>query len=443
MSHAIFSTFQKLDEAAFTTYANDLLDSYHTSGERKQAVSYLQMINSVDSVALRAERTALDSKRIAQSKKQKVLETLLAAQNFDFTKQPSLFQAQAALSSAQLDALLTQDNKEIYVRDLARVGDITITGDGVLLDGLSAGGSARTGALTNTATVTGNLIISGDDTVIRGIDFTSAGEKAISFTSGATNVTFQDCKFTQGAGVGETGKWFYGNYLGGNVTVQNCRVEGYQNVYLGDFSSTSSFTMEGALVRVRVKRNYFKNNRGCIAARGKPGSPAKLVQYSNNKFETDELASNFWDQLEASNAVLKVVVTDNEAIYPVGTDTAASQKFGFCQVWTKDPKPFTVEYSGNKISNLKFGLKIALSDGYYSPDTSDEDFKLDLSATLTAVTHAASFLYKANVGDANYPTASLNKWGPQGHGRYTPLNLTTYPDPPTVTNPSGYDVVTL
>ena len=135
--------------------------------------------------------------------------------------------------------------------------------------------------------MTGNLIISGDDTVIKGIDFTSAGEKAISFVSGATNVTFQDCTFVQGAGVGETGKWFYGDFLGGNVTITNCRVEGFRDVYLADFSSSSSFTMEGALVRVRVKRNLFKNNRGCIAARGKLGTPAKLVQYSSNKFVSD------------------------------------------------------------------------------------------------------------------------------------------------------------
>ena len=136
-------------------------------------------------------------------------------------------------------------------------------------------------------------------------------------------------------------------------------------------------------------------------------------------------------------------MTDNEAIYPVGTDTQASQKFGFCQIWSRDPKPFTVEYSGNKISNLKFGMKLALSETYYSPATSDDDQKVDLSATLTAVTYAASFLYKANVGDTNYPTPSLDKWGPNGFGRYTPENLSNYPAPPTVTNPSSYTVVTL
>ena len=439
MSHTIHDTFQTLTEEEFTAYANLLLDSYATSEQRKQAISYLQMVNSSDSVSLRTEREALDAKRVAQRKKQRSIETLLGAANFDFTKVPTLFQTQAALSSAQLDTLCSQDGSEIYVRNLARVGDLTISADGVLLDGQGSGGNARTETLTNTATMTGNLIISGNDTVIRGIDFTSSGEKAISFLSGAENVTFQNCKFTQGAGVGDTGKWFYGDFLGGNVTVTNCRVEGFRDVYLADFSSSSSFTMEGALNRVKIKRNYFKNNRGCIAARGKLGSPARLVQYSSNLFETDELASNFWDQIEASNAVLRVVVTDNTGVYPVGTDTQASQKFGFCQIWSADPKPFTVEYSGNKISNLRFGMKLALSNGYYSPATSDDDQKIDLSATLVAVTYAASFLYKAN----DNSTPSLLKWSPEGNGEYTPVNASNYPTPPTVVNPSGYTIVTI
>ena len=437
MSHAIHKSFQSLSEADFTTYATGLLDSYPTAEQRKQAVSYLQMVNSSDSVSLRAERESLDAKRVAQRKKQRSIETLLAAADFDFSKQPALFQTQAALSDAELDTLCSQDDKEIFLRNLARVGDLTISGDGVLLDGQSAGGSARAETLTNTATITGNLIISGNDTVIRGIDFTSTGEKAISFTTGAQNLTFENCRFT--AGSGDDSKWWYGQHFGGNVSVTNCIVQGFRSVLLADFSSTSSFTMEQALVRVRVKRNYFKNNRGCIAARGKPGTPAKLVQYSNNKFSSNELHSSFWDTVEASNAVIRVVITDNEVEYPVGNDTVPSQKRGFAQIWSKDARPFTVEYSGNQITNLKHGLKIALTNGYYSPNTSDEDFKLDLSATLTNVTFAASFLYKSNDGS----TASADKWGPQGNGEYTPENASTFPTPPSTINPSGYAVVTL
>ena len=131
MSHAIHKSFQTLDEADFTTYATALLDSYPTAEQRKQAISYLQMVNSADSVSLRAERTTLDAKRVAQRKKQLSIETILAAAAFDFSKQPALFQTQAALSDAELDTLCSQDDTDIYVRNLARVGDLTISADGI------------------------------------------------------------------------------------------------------------------------------------------------------------------------------------------------------------------------------------------------------------------------------------------------------------------------
>lgn len=439
----IKTSFSDLDEAGFKSYSDTLLAGYSTSAERKQAISYLQQVNSADAVTIRSELSTAVTRRREQRKKQEAIESLLADHSFDFTRQPSLFVAQSVPDNNALAALLATDNVEVYIKGRTHVGNITISGDNVMLSGDGEGGSARNGTLTNTASVTGDLIIDADNIVIRGINFTSISEKAISFTSGAQNIVFQDCKFTMGAGVGDDGKWWYGQHFGGNLTVQNCRIEDFTSWMLADFSSTSSNTMEQALVRVRIKRNFFVNNRGCLAARGKLGTPMKLCQYSDNKFETDELHPSFWDQTEASNSILKVIVTDNEAIYPVGNDIAASQKRGFCQIWSKDPKPFIIEYSGNTISNLKFGLKVALSDGFYSPSTSDEDFKIDLSASLTAVTYAASFLYKSNVGDTNYPTQSLDKWGPNGFGRYTPLNVSNYPSPPEVTNPSNYTIVTL
>ena len=178
-------------------------------------------------------------------------------------------------------------------------------------------------------------------------------------------------------------------------------------------------------------------------AGGKMGSPMKICQYTANKFETDEVHSSFWDQIEASNSVLRVVITNNEAIYPVGNDTVASQKRGFAQVWSKQSNPYTVEYSGNTISNLRFGLKIPLIDGFYSPNTTDEDHIIDLSATLTSVTYAASFLYKANPGGTGYPTASADKYGPQSNGVYSVENIAAFPSPPAVINPSTYAIITV
>ena len=434
--HAIHNSFQSLDSAAFSTYATALLDSYPTAEQRKQAVSYLQMVNSADSVSLRAERVTLDAKRSAQWKKQLSIETLLAAAAFDFSKQPALFQTQAALSDAELATLCTQDDKEIYVRNLARVGDLTISGDGILLDGQSSGGSARSESLATTASVTGSLHIAGDNTTIKGITFNSASkEKAITFGVGAENVTFVNCKFI--AGDHADSKWFYGENLGGSVTLTNCRVEGFQSWYLADFSSTSG-EPQAATTKIRMKRCHFKNNLGSIASRGKTGAPTKLVQYSNNLLVTDTIHASFWDFLEINNC-LKAIVENNEAIAPVNTETTVGKR-GFFQCWSKEPKPWTLKYSGNKISNLKVGGKCALNNGFYSPNTSDEDdFLIDLSETLTNVTYSFSFLYKKNDGT----TASADKWTPAGLGNYSPVNISTFPTPPSTVNPSGYAVVTL
>ena len=163
MTHVIHKTFLDLTEDEFKTYTTELIDSYSTSSARKHSVSFLQMVNSKDAVSLRAERTALDLKRIEQRKKQRVLESLLEDHSFDFAKQPTLFQTQAAPSNTELAALLAQDNTEIFIRDRQHVGDLVITGNDVTLDGLSNKGSSRSDDLVNTATVLGSLLINGDN----------------------------------------------------------------------------------------------------------------------------------------------------------------------------------------------------------------------------------------------------------------------------------------
>ena len=432
MSHAIHSTFQGLDSDTFTSYATGLLNSFPTSDDRQQAISYLQSVNSSDSVALRAERVTLDAKRSAQRLKQKAIEALLSDLAFDYTKKPELFVTQAAPTDSELDQLLTLDGTDVYIKGRTHVGDLTISGDNVTLDGQSGGGSSRSSTLTNSATVLGNLHISGDNTTIRGIDFTSTGEFAVTFGVGAENVTFQNCKFT--AGGHEDSKWFYGENLGGSVTITNCLVQNFNSWYLADWSSTSGEPQQ-ALTKVRVKRNYFLNNLGSIASRNKTDAPTKLVQYSNNLFETDTLHSSFWDFLEGQ--ALKVIVTNNVAVAPEGTQLESGKK-GFFQSFSRDSKPWTLTYEGNVLSNLKFGGKIALVSSFYNPNKTSDDQVIDLSATLTNVTHAFSFLYKLNPGDVGYPTASLDKWA---GGTFSPENIAVHSTVPDVINPHSYSVI--
>ena len=439
MPQTIHNTFTDLDDEGFTDYSHALVNSYPTSSERKHAIAYLQMINSSDAVSIRDEKTKIDAKRIAQLKKQKILEDLLSEHSFDFTKQPDLFITQNPLTNSELDTLLTLDDVEVFIKNRQHVGDLNITGNSVLISGISNGLSARQELLTNTTTVLGNIFVGGDDCVIRGVDFTQpngGGQRTLTFGVGAENITLVDCKFF--AGDHADSQWFYGNELGGNVTITNCRIEGFTSWYLADFNSSSGVGPQ-ALNKVKMKRCFFKNNQGSIAARGLVDSPTKLVSYTNNKFETTALHASFWDFLEA-NCTLKVVVTDNIFTGPVGQEQLVGKK-GVLQTWSKSPKPWTLKYSNNVISNMKFGLKIVLINTFYSPNTSNvDDHSIDLSASLTNVPFAASFLYKFNPGETGYPTASNDKYS---EGSYTPVNITTFPSPPSVINPSTYAIVTV
>ena len=428
---ALVTTFDELNEAQFKIYADGLMGNTRTHQKRKEFISYLHSVNAKDKKEIETERSSVILKLLELQKREKYISTLSVGHGFDYAKTDYLFTSDD-LTDAELETLVTEENTTVYVHGKTYTGNIHITADYVTLDGQSNKKSAISEELANSASFVGGVTISADNCILKGIDFTSTGEKALTFGVGCENVTFKDCTFT--AGDDADSKWWYGENLGGSVTITNCRVEGFKSWYLADFSSTSGVP-QAATTKIRMKRCYFKNNLGSIASRGLSGSPTKLVQYSNNKFETDTIHGSFWDFCEINNA-LKVIVTDNEAIAPVGTETQPG-KMGFFQSFSKEPKPWVLKYSGNKISNLKLGGKCALTNGFYSPNTSDEDdHKIDLSATLTNV---FSFLYKKNDGT----TASADKWTPAGQGQYTPVNISTFSSPPSIVNPSAYTVVTI
>ena len=434
MPQTIHKTFQDLSDGDFNTYAEALVGSYPSSAQRKQALAYLQHVNSADKTILTAEKTSLTVKRVDQQKKQNTIDKLIESHSFDFTRQPTLFDQQTVTDS-HISTLLTQDNAEVYIKGRTMLVDIIISGDNVLLDGQGNEGSARTEKLTNTTSVTGQIKISGDNAVIRGIDFTSSSEYALIFTGACQNITLEDCKFTAGAGIADS-KWFYGagNYFQGNVTVTNCRVQDFNSWMLADFHTGSS-TPVIPLKKVRINKCFFKNNAGSIAARGMVSDPIKLFEAKDNKFETTSFHNLYWDNLECNN-VLKVVATGNEMIGEVGTHTAIGKKGGF-QFWSRSPRPWTLKFSNNRMKNLKIGLKIATNNTFYSPNTYSEDnHSISLDGTVTDVAYAFSGVYKKNDGS----TTSANKWQ---EGDYTPVNAGTYPSyvGVSVVNPNNYAIV--
>ena len=431
---AIHDSFGTLTEAEFKAYSTELMGGYPSSAERKHAVAYLQQVASADKANIDTQKAALRTTRKEHRAKQAIIDTLVAEQGFDYTRQTALF-VQQAPTDAELRAILTQDNAECFFSARTIAGDVEITGDSVLFDG-GGSGDARTETLASTGKVTGDLIISGDDATIRGVDFTSGSIKAIRFAAGVEDVKFENCLFKPGAGV--TGSapydgtmWWFGDGFQGNVTVTNCFVTGFSSWLLADFG-TGSATPALPLKRVRVKKNYFKNCGGSIAARGMASNPTKLVQYQNNKYISDTTHTLFWDCFEANNAK-RVVVSGNEA-----SIAGQGDKRGFLQAWSRSSLPWSLYYKGNTpLTNFKVAGKVAHNSTFYAPDAEDEeDFLIDLTGTYTNVAHGFSFVYKKEDGT----TPSASKWQ---EGDYVPENATTYPAPPVakVVNPGGFNIV--
>ena len=428
---AIHDSFGTLSEADFKTYSTELVGGYPSSAERKQAVAYLQQIASADKTSIDTQRAALRISRKEHKAKQALIDSLLAEQGFDFARQTALF-VQQTPTDADLRVLLTQDNAECFFSGRTIAGDVEITGDSVLFDG-GGSGDARTETLTSTGKVTGDIIISGDDATIRGVDFTSGTDKAIQFASGVEDVKFENCLFKPGAGVtGPDGTmWWFGDGLQGNVTVTNCFITGFDSWLLADWN-THSNTPTLPLKRVRIKKNYWKDCAGSIAARGMASNPIKLVQYQNNKYISTATHTLFWDVFEANNAK-RVVVSGNEA-----SIDGQGDKRGFLQAWSRSSLPWSLYYKGNTpLTNFKVAGKVAHNSTFYAPDAEDEeDFLIDLTGTYTNVAHGFSFVYKKEDGT----TPSASKWQ---EGDYFPENATTYPAPPVakVVNPGGFSIV--
>jgi hypothetical protein len=430
----IHSSFQSMSEADFNVYSLALVNGYPTSAQRKHALAYLQHVNSADKSTHEAEKDGLRKKRLDRSKKQKIIDDLIENHKFDFTRQADLFAPQVVTDS-EIAILLGGNNSEVYIPTRSMMGNVLISGDNVLFDGQGNNGSARTGSLENTATIVGQLQISGSGTIVRGIDFTSTSENALIFTGPCENLTLEDCKFTAGVGITDSVWWFgEDDYFQGDVTVTNCRVEGFNSWMLADFH-TGSATPTIPLKKVRINKCFFKNNAGSIATRGMVSDPIKLFEAKDNKFEASNFHTLFWDFLECNN-VLKIVATGNEMIGEPGTDTTPGKKGGF-QFWSRSPRPWTLKFANNSMTNLKVGLKIATNNTFYSPDVFNEDqFGISLDGEVTDVAYAASFVYKKNDGS----TTSVNKWQ---FGDYSPVNLDTYPmyTGLSVVNPSGFAIV--
>ena len=431
---ALVTTFDELNEAQFKTYADGLMGNTRTHQKRKEFISYLHSVNAKDKKEIETERSSVILKLLELQKREKYIGTLSVGHGFDYAKTDYLFTSDD-LTDAELETLVTEENTTVYVHGKTYTGNIHITADYVTLDGQSNKKSAISEELANSASFVGGVTISADNCILKGIDFTSTGvSKGIQFTNSATNVVLQDCKFIADTAVSDTSFWYGENYGTGNITIKNCRIQGYSSWYLMDGHTTSAVPTI-PLHTVLIEDCLFKNNQGSIAIRGVTDNMNKKVSYLRNKFETTTLHASFWDFVEANNT-RRVICKDNTFTAPVGQELLDGKK-GVLQTWSKSKLPWTVEYSGNVISNIKFGIKVPLITSFYAPDTSSDNYKIDLSSSHTNILAGASFLYKRNSGTT---PSNLKYHDISPPNDYTPVNISTYPSI-TVTNPNNLAIV--
>ena len=428
------TTFSELTDEEFVSHSEHMLHRHASSESRKDAISYLQYVLSKDAEAIKAERVTVREKERLQRKRQRKMDALLAVLPLDFSRQAALF-VDAPPTPSEIATRLTQDNSETFlVADLT--ADLNISGDNVLVSGRGNQKSARLGELANTVTVTGGIVVSGDNCVIRDLNFVATGNYAVLFSGPCQNITVENCTFSPPAGNADARWWSgIGEFFSGDVTIRNCKVQNFTHVLLADFSTESSGTPTRALRHVSITKNYFKDNLGSMAARGKLDDPIKSYTFSDNKIEQAAMDPAFWDVHEISGAFLKATIQNNSYVGPVGRDQQPG-KVGFVQIWNRNDKPFSIKYSGNALQNTRCGLKIAHSNTFYAPNQTDEDFLIDLTEVCSNVYKAVSFLYKKNDGT----TPSLEKWL-RDDGDYTPVNISTFPNVPLVVNPHNYPVV--
>ena len=429
MTQQVHETFVGLTYDQFVAHADAMVSNSTTDSSKRQAIAYLSKVLSLDQKSLDTDRKTLKNKRYSQRRRETKVAELHDELEFDFSKTPSLFSAQTLSDQDMLNAVAA-DQSHVFIGTKQYTGDLTISGNNVTLDGQGTG-SAVAETLSNNAQITGKLHITGNNCVIKNVDFVSTGEKAVT-VAGAANLVLDSCKFTCGPNLNDA-KWFFGDGLSaGTLTIKNCTVTGFNSWYLAD-ASTHSTAATVKLDSVEILENYFKNNHGSIAIRGPTNDPNGKVTITRNKFETDTFHQYFWDFVEVSGAVREVVCTDNEFNGVPGTNTEAGKKGGV-QVWSKSPVPWTLYFKGNVATNLKVFLKIAHNSTFYSPNTHDPRQRLEFDGTLTNVAYCFAPVYKKEDGT----TAQDDKWQ---EGDYVPVNAAVYPNVPSIVNPQGYAVV--
>ena len=392
VTQTIHESFSEMTADEFRAYATALLDGYPTASERQRAQSYLQQIAASDSASHDGEQDTLNTKRRRRRQHQAIIEELAVANAFDFAdKAPELFVEQEK-TDGEILTLLQSDGADVSIRNRNITGTVSIQGNNVRFTGLGHSGNAVDGTLACTCIVTGQIKVSGNKCVLKGIHFKSSVSKAIIFEGACNSLRLKDCIF-ENTGDYAAGMWIHGggNHLSGVCVVNNCVVKNFGSWMLAD-PTTPSGTATTRLATCTFNKNKFENCAGSIAVRGMQDQPNGKVKITNNlwAFGAGGMHDSFWSCVESNN--------QKELICHGNTVTGASRKEGgtrgFLQCWSRSSVPWTLTMHSNTISGLRIVLQCACIATFYSPNTQDADYRVDSAAgEITDVTYGASFVY--------------------------------------------------
>ena len=406
MANELKSTFSDMEASAFRVYAEDLLEAYTSAAERQRLQAYMLQTIAQDRQDVVDDQESINDKRVRRRDQQSILEELVLKHSHDYSRAPDLFQDQIK-SDAEIIALCTQDDAEIYLKNRNITGNITLSGDKVKLCGLDATGSALTNDLVHTCICTGRLIVSGTDVTLEGIHFKFAAEwtdladefPMIKF-SGGTNVklTIKNCTF-ENTGTHADGRFVSGAGSGGGVqSIQGCVIKNFTSWMLLD-ATTDSATPTVRLDSFTLDSCRIDNCMGSIAVRGIQANPNGVASFTKNivAFGANGQHASFWDVFEANNT-LRVICTGNTCTGAVATDNR-----GFLQAFSKSAIPWMVRYQENTITNFAACFRCACNAGFYAPNTYDVQFALKATAAETTnVTNGGSYVYPYNDATKTY-----------------------------------------
>ena len=411
------SSFGLLSEDAFKVHANAVLDSHATSAERKQVFAYLGQVLGSDQSKLDADTKFVFARRVLHRKQRRALDDLYARHDFDPEYVPSIFTPQQTSDSALL-SLLSNDDTHISLGTRTVTGDLPIAGDRVTLTGTGASGKAVDGTLQHTCICNGQIQISGDDVVLRGVHFICGIAASIVFIGPSRNLTIENCTFSNTSPYrvanGGGSVFIYGGsqHFRGNFTLRNCQIGGggatsFGSWYLADLTSDNA---GGAPVTkldaVVIDSNKFLDCAGEFAVAGMASQPTDSCKITDNVIALQPIGDHsqhpdFFASFDVVNC-LRVICTGN-------TVTGAARLSGaqepdlrsFLYTTNGSPHSWIVQFTGNTLSEFNIALAMPCSGSLYAPSVLSEGFAIgsepgeisgvDLAATLTAPLYTGSY----------------------------------------------------